>query len=112
MAKRHYLRWPFDYDGRSYDRGQVVQLIGARNDERLIRLGYVGEVAPKTEIFVCGECGAEFVEQTARFSHGRDRHRDRALDPREEDRRADAQERMLMETAPLSLEKTEASMRG
>ena len=44
--KKHwYARRPMGYNGREYARGQILVggLAGARNDDKLIRLGYIAE---------------------------------------------------------------------
>lgn len=109
---RYSARRPFDYAGQSLDRGQVFQLIGAPNDEKLIRLGYVAELPTKAEVFTCGVCGAEFIDMGSRTHHGDKRHRVRELDPREEDLREEREEKQLETLAPLYLENTLASAGG
>lgn len=107
---RYFVRRPCDY-GRlgTLDRGQVISLLGARNDETLVRLAYFAEYTGETA--VCSVCGAEFVGEPERTAHGNKRHseRDRDLSPAEEDARLEREERMLEQTAPLNLENTKAS---
>lgn len=62
------------YNGKSLARGQVFKSAGLLNDERLYRLGYVGIVVPKTALFPCRVCGAEFIDQGLRDGHGREAH--------------------------------------
>lgn len=110
-ALPYVARWPIGYGEQSLDRGQVFQLGGQVNDEKLIRLGYVLPLERGAERYQCAECGAEFVGIAERTAHGRDRHSGRILSPEEEDRAIDRRERMLQEIAPLNLDKTAASAR-
>ncbi len=114
MADIAIARRPMGYGARypQLDRGQVFELTGQPNDEKLVRLGYC-EVIPETyETSDCGRCGARFIDDATRAAHGRNKHIDRVLTPLEEDQRADREERQLQELAPLNMEKTEASQRG
>jgi len=114
LPKRVWARRHFDYAGRELDRGQVYELVGARNDEKLVRLGFVAEVERKAETWQCSECGAEFVGEAERQGHGQKRHRARVFtpDPDQEDQRAEREERLLDEVAPFYLDKTTASQRS
>jgi hypothetical protein len=60
----------------------------------------------------CAPCGAEFIGDGERRGHGDKRHRVRSLDPREEDRLVDREERVLEQVAPLYLDKTAATRAG
>lgn len=91
------------------DRGQVLELEGLVNDEKLVRLGYVSLINKRATIVECGKCGAQFVTDEALNTHGRDRHAQRPLTPREEDERADAKQRLEDDLSPLHLDKTAAS---
>jgi hypothetical protein len=75
----HVARWDrFTYCGTLLDRGQIVELKGAANDEKLLRLGYIEEVTEhRPAILECGECGAKFLRDEARLAHGRRRHPNR-----------------------------------
>ncbi len=108
-APRYWARRPIGYAGQELDRGQVIQLAGAPNDERLIRLGYLQQVEPNDEPVTCAICGAEFIGGTMRTAHGDARHRARTRTPEEEEAAADREERMLDQVAPLYLENTRAS---
>lgn len=103
-------RQPFDYVGLALDQGQIVELVGAKNDAALIRLGYVIELEPRTTTYECAECGGKFTSIEARSAHGRKRHPDRDLTPDQEDEREEREERMLEQVAPLYLDKTKAAM--
>lgn len=105
-------RVPFDYAGRGYDRGQLIELQGFTHDERLIRLGYVAELEKGVELYECSVCGGTFVGVRERTHHGDRRHAPpRERTPMDEDAAAEAEERMLDQVAPLYLEKTAASTR-
>lgn len=80
VAKKptHYMRRIMEgqsYAGRLYDVGQVMELVGGGNDDKLIRLGYIAEVPKNAELVQCGQCGAEFIETQFRTMHGNKRHR-------------------------------------
>ena len=83
-------------------------MAGLRNDEKLIRLGYVNDLSIKAETFTCGECGAEFVDLGTRDAHGQRQHPRfvRELSPLEEDAEATREARLLNEIAPLNLGNT------
>lgn len=103
-------RVPFDYAGQGYDRGQLIQLGGYPNDDRLIRLGYVAALEKGAEIYDCAVCGGRFIGLRERTQHGDKRHAPpRVMTPAEEDAAAESEERMLDTVAPLYLEKTAAS---
>jgi hypothetical protein len=102
MAKgRVWARRPFHYEELALDRGQVFTLRGRRNDDKLIRLGYVAELDRGQSVYACAECGAEFIGESERRAHGDRRHRRIPLTPAEEDALADREERLLSEIAPL-----------
>ncbi len=109
-APRYLARVPFDYVGHAFEQGQIVQLVGAPNDEKLVRLGYVVELESRVTSYECAKCGAAFTSIEARTAHGRKRHPDRELTPDEEDEREEREERMLEQVAPLYLDKTKAAM--
>jgi len=102
-------RGGFDYAGQPVDRGLVLWLVGALNDEKLVRLGYVAELPPKAETYRCAVCGAEFIGIGERTAHGDARHRVRDLTPDEEDAREERRERIENDLAPLYLDKTKAA---
>lgn len=79
----HISRWDrWQYAGKNIDRGQIVEMAGALNDEKLLRLGYVIEVTEKSpRLLECGECGAKFLEDAARLAHGRRWHPHREHKP-------------------------------
>lgn len=103
---RHWARRPFKYAGVDMDRGQVFELIGAINDEKLVRLGYCDELDPKTELHTCAECGAEFIGIGERTGHGAKRHDPFAPDPERDpagyDRMVERELRQLEQVAPLN----------
>jgi len=105
MAKKYWARRPFTYAGQELDRGQITELVGARNDEKLVRLGYFAPVERKAKTFQCAICGAEFIGPAERTHHGDKRHSGKVLTPEEEDRQAEREERLMEELAPLYLDK-------
>ena len=69
-----YANKEFTYGGQALDRLQVVKLKGFRLDESLLAHGHFIPVPDGAELFQCGECGAEFLAETARDVHGHNRH--------------------------------------
>jgi hypothetical protein len=109
-APRYYARrGGFSYAGQPVDRGLVLQLAGALNDEKLVRLGYFAPLDAKAESYRCAVCGAEFIGIGERTGHGDARHRPRDLTPDEEDRLEERREKIEQELAPLYLDKTKAA---
>ncbi len=105
-------RVPFDYAGAAYDRGQLIQLQGYPNDERLVRLGYVAALEKGAETYACAVCGGQFIGIRERTQHGDKRHAPRReRTPADEDAADEAEDRMLDTVAPLYLDKTAASTR-
>lgn len=110
MVDVYFARRPFGYGRYGHlDRGRVVELLGAANDEKLTRLGYLEKYDPKAPTSDCGECGERYIGDAERAAHGRERHTPRDLTPLEEDQRQERQERMLDQVAPLYLDKTAAT---
>lgn len=109
MTVKAWAKRPFGYGALDLDRGQVFPLAGARNDERLLRLGYVDTWDGKEkDLHECAACGAKFIGGNERQGHYEKRHL-RVLTPAEEDARVEREERFLNEVAPLRMEMTEAS---
>lgn len=102
MAQKFWAKRPFDYNGQSLDRGQVFEMVGARLDEKLVRLGYVAELAKKTQLHECANCGAQFVGLGERQGHYEERHIQHFLSPEEEDARWERKEKMLETVAPIN----------
>lgn len=107
---RCYARRPFGYDGKELDRGQVFMVVGAPNDEKLGRLGFMVPLEGRVQLYTCAECGAEFVGEPERRGHGDKRHLSRPLSPFEEDQRAEREERFLQQAAPLHLDRSAAAL--
>jgi hypothetical protein len=133
------VRRPFPgYGGSPADRGRILELAGARNDEKLIRLGFLAPVTKKVQLRdlpMCGTCGAYFAEEGFLTTHG-DLHHARDLEairvnfPMDGmdgfatsrdtnitgkigiDVTGDAEERRLNQEVPIYFEKTAASLRG
>lgn len=75
-SPRYAAKKPFVYGGQTLDQGQVVELRGLPNDDRLVKLGFFWEVPRKAQIYTCGLCGAEFLQDYQRTKHGEMRHPD------------------------------------
>lgn len=56
------------------DAGVIIKLLGARNDEKLIRLYGIQKFDGKKS-YQCGRCGLKFISEHFREAHGRLRHR-------------------------------------
>ena len=74
IGDKVYPDRPMVYGGRHLDARQVTELLGLRNDELLQKMGRLVPVPGGAEMFKCGECGAEFVDEVARGIHGNNRH--------------------------------------
>ena len=61
-----WARKTFNYNGSELEQGEVFDLIGARNDEKLLRVGYLEEV--KEEVIHC-TCGKKFVHEVNHLAH-------------------------------------------
>jgi len=119
-GKLYWCRRPFDYGlpSRPYDRGELLKMIGLRNDEKLVRLGYLQECPPGRDTWECGHCGGRFIDMGSRDGHVKMRHL-RAGQPLSVgmagatgtpiDTEGEAEERRLEAVAPLYLERTAAS---
>lgn len=135
-ARAYYARRPFGYQGVELDREQVLQLVGAVNDEKLVRLGYIAPLVDEDgRQYGCRHCPAKFLSENARDAHGKKRHAapkpPPRLEPRqpdetvqefemreaawreqvlsEEDKAIEREERELDKDAPLYLDQTAAS---
>ncbi len=126
----YWARRPFGYSGQDLDRGQIVAMTGAINDEKLIRLGYVLSVLPDDRPHACRFCPARFIDLETLNAHGAKRHRDRDEDLDVDTtgrvvgryasgatidetagrvQQLEREERLMNEVAPLNLDKTKAS---
>lgn len=75
MADRRWVaKRAMGYAGKQLDRGQIFTLEGARNDEKLERLGYIRKLRKEDPVSGCGPCGATFVGDGERDAHARFRH--------------------------------------
>lgn len=99
-------------NGFPVDRGQLVELMGLVNDEKLVRLGYVSHASKGIAIVQCGSCGAKFTTDEALATHGKYRHAPTPSSLAEEHRHEKRMEERLAredEMAPFDLTKTAAS---
>lgn len=107
-AIEHIARRPFGYSGKDLDWGQIFKLVGAPNDAKLIRLGYVMLYdAREHDRVTCPDCGAEFTGHNAKIEHVRMRHRELAAG--EEDELYDRLEKKLETVSPIYWDQTIAS---
>ncbi|MDD5034124.1 MAG: hypothetical protein PHE55_05145 [Methylococcaceae bacterium] len=116
-AKLYWCRRPFDYDGRPRYRGQIIKLVGLRNDEKLVRLGYAAPHPVGTDVWECGQCGEKFIDKGSRDGHVKAQHlraneplRVGMSGPAPIDVEGEAEERHLEAIAPLHLDRTAASL--
>ncbi len=70
----YWMSWPQEYDGQERDRGEVFRLTNQRNDEKLLRIGYIYPLLAGAQTFECGHCGKEFKEMDMRDGHVKKRH--------------------------------------
>ncbi len=108
----YWARNPMTYNGIERDRGETFEFGGCLNDEKLARLRYCVPVPKKASTYECGECGAQFVEQTYRTAHGTVRHPKRAFTDAELERILDKEESARQKMYPLALDKTSATLNG
>ena len=75
LTRDHFFaRRSFNYGGEELDRGQVVELRGLVNDQKLINVGYFRVCHPGGEASECSTCGAHFINDHFREQHGELRH--------------------------------------
>lgn len=130
-----WARRPFTYGDLNLDRGQITKLLGLRNDEKLLRLGFVEAVKGKPETWECGTCFEKFLEMEFRDAHVKRHHRAAetlelgvgtpvnpggTLSIQQDgrsigdvqgfvDKTGEREERLLNEVAPLYMDKTKAA---
>jgi transcription elongation factor Elf1 len=116
MPDLYVARRSMEYGPMSeqYDRGQLLELVGMVNDEKLVRLGYVSAASKGIAVVQCKYCGAKFTTDESLVSHGRDRHANvSAMSPEErdllEEKVTEARIKKEDAIAPLDLTKTKAS---
>ena len=103
------------------DHGQVLALSGARNDEKLVRLGYFTPLVGTPRLAECGVCGAKFLDDQLRDEHGRKTHKRRSWEEGEAidqaghgyvDALGDGDEARVSTLSPLYLDKTAAAQKA
>lgn len=110
MPDLYIARRPFKYGPNNLDAGQVLELGGLRNDDVLTRVGYLEPYASKSKPVECNQCGQKFIDLGALQRHGARAHTAKtAMNPMEEDRLAEREERTLAEIAPLYMNQTAAA---
>ncbi len=105
----YYINRPFGpnglYGGMPADRGLVIRLRGAINDEKLVRIEYILPLLPGTETSECGKCGNEFKDMQCRDAHVKKRHTPARIRVRNiEDLSPQERQRMLSETLQYETE--------
>lgn len=110
VTPRFIARRPFDYNGKALDYGQVFEMAGAVNDEKLLRLEYVKLFDPvEHDTVICPGCGGEFIGHDAKIDHVRFRHQE--LTAAEEEELIDRREKKLETLAPINFANTIATRR-
>ena len=112
VAKKSKLwsaRRSMGYAGKELDRGEIFCMVGARNDEKLIRLGYVNSVKKNSPVFECGKCGRKFTEMQMRDGHVKGVHPKRPRTAVEEVEFMEKKDEQESRQAPLYLDRTKAS---
>jgi len=105
---------------RHLDRGQVLPLVGARNDEKLVRLGYFTPLVGNPRLAECGVCAARFIDDQTREEHGTKTHRRRSWDTDSIDMAGhgyvdtlgDGDEARVAAMSPLYMDKTAAAQKA
>lgn len=105
----HYARRSFRYAETELSRGQIFELRGFINDEKLKRLGYCEPLPAKSDMFECCGCGGKFIGSMERDAHYRTAHLERNLSPDDADAVIERRENLENTVAPLYLDKTTAS---
>jgi len=78
VAVRRCTDGQMQYGGRLFDRNQVFELTGLRNDAKLVDLGYVSVVHKATPLETCGTCGGQFLDGASAAAHHTKRHAPKA----------------------------------
>lgn len=100
-GRKCWAKRPFQYGSLDLGRGQVFDLRGSPNDDKLIGMGYVAPVEKGMSFTTCATCGAEFIGHAELRQHGDALHPARPRSDEEEDRFQDRQEAMLETLAPV-----------
>ncbi len=65
---RTYAKKEFTYNGVDLERGEIFELIGARNDQKLLAMGHCEKLAKKLDTFDC-TCGKSFAVEHLYHRH-------------------------------------------
>lgn len=117
-ATRWIAKRPMQYGPRQMDRGEIFEPKGERNDEKLLRLGYVRVLKKADPVATCGTCQRQFCGDGERDAHAKFQHRTlaRLADPvaREQalEEHLEKEEKLAEELNPLRLDRTAATLAG
>jgi phage FluMu protein Com len=70
-----YAKVPFRYgpagtNGEPVDRGQIITLLGLRNDSAMLHVNMVQPITTlKSDVRKCDSCGAEFITENFYYMH-------------------------------------------
>jgi hypothetical protein len=89
----------------------VIELRGTKNDDALVRLGFIAEIPKGTVLKECGGlCGAWFIDDSTRAAHCKARHHGRYMSFDEGEAADRREDELLDEIAPLHMDRTKASI--
>ena len=69
------------YGGMNLSQGEVFELQGLRNDDKLLKYSYIKPFAVGDETIDCGTCGRQFAHSSGLNSHNRYEHTPGQRDP-------------------------------
>lgn len=106
-ATRMFDYGPPNTPGETLDPGQIVELGGWLNDDKLIRLNLVKKIDGRSKPCQCGKCGKQFAAEFFLSGHGNKRHR--GLTAKEQLDVSIAEDKKMDTVMPLHLDKTAAT---
>lgn len=109
MAQQFYARRPFGYDDLDLDVGQIIELHGCVNDEKLIRLNYLCQIPARTTPMPCRYCGESFIGLQYLNGHGHKRHSGREFTDIQKEDRLEEELQTLETSMPLHVDKAAAN---